>query len=51
MPEARQAPFVEITGVSKSYAGVTALSDVGFTLLSRRGGLPRRQRTAAASRP
>jgi simple sugar transport system ATP-binding protein len=32
MPEARQAPFVEITGVSKSYAGVTALSDVGFTL-------------------
>jgi simple sugar transport system ATP-binding protein len=32
MPEARQAPFVEIAGVSKSYAGVTALSDVGFTI-------------------
>ncbi len=32
MPEARQAPFVEIAGVSKSYAGVTALSDVGFAI-------------------
>lgn len=32
MPEARQSPFVEIAGVSKSYAGVTALSDVGFAI-------------------
>jgi len=32
MPDTRQAPLVEITGVSKSYAGVTALSDVGFTI-------------------
>jgi simple sugar transport system ATP-binding protein len=32
MPEARPAPFIEISGVSKSYAGVTALAGVGFAI-------------------